>query len=81
MPQRMLRRRDVEARTCLSKSTLYRLMSEGRFPRPVPLGVRARAWPEEEIDAWLEERRSERDALAGEPLPPTYGGPAGPCKP
>ncbi len=41
MPQKMLRRREVEARTCLSKTTLYRLISAGRFPRPVPLGRRA----------------------------------------
>ncbi len=73
MPQKMLRRREVEARTCLSKSTLYRLISEGRFPRPVPLGKRARGWPEDEVDTWLEARRAERDARADKPLPPTVG--------
>ena len=73
MPQKMLRRREVEVRTCLSKSTLYRLISAGRFPRPVPLGIRARGWPEDEVDTWLDARRAERDARAGEPLPPTVG--------
>ena len=73
MPQKMLRRREVQARICLSKSTLYRLISAGQFPRPVPLGIRARGWPEDEVDAWLEARRAERDARAGEPLSPTVG--------
>ena len=76
MPQKMLRRREVQARTCLSKTTLYRFISESRFPRPVPLGIRARGWPEDEVDTWLEARRAERDARAGEPLPPTVGKPA-----
>ncbi len=73
MPQKMLRRREVQARICLSKSTLYRLISAGQFPRPVPLGIRARGWPEDEVDDWLEARRAERDARAGEPLSPTVG--------
>ena len=73
MPQKMLRRREVQARICLSKSALYRLISEGRFPRPVALGIRARGWPEDEVDSWLDARRAERDARAGEPLPPTVG--------
>ena len=73
MPQKMLRRREVQARICLGKSTLYRLISAGRFPRPVALGRRARGWPEDEVDSWLDARRAERDARAGEPLPPTVG--------
>ena len=41
MTERMLRRPAVEARTGLSRSTLYAMMAEGRFPLPVKLGLRA----------------------------------------
>lgn len=37
-----------------SKSTVYRLVSAGQFPRPVKLGTRAVAWRSSEIDAWIE---------------------------
>ena len=50
---RLLRRRDVLARVALSKSTLHRLVAEGRFPAPVSLGVRATRWVEHEVDDWV----------------------------
>lgn len=62
MANKTLRRRDVEARTGLSRSTLYAMMAQGMFPRPVRLGLRAVGWPEAEIVEWLEARRAERDA-------------------
>lgn len=62
MPDRTLRRRDVEARTGLSRSTIYAMMTQGTFPKPVRLGARAVGWPESEIAAWLEARKAERDA-------------------
>lgn len=54
--KRMLRRPAVIERTGLSKSTIYRLMDEGRFPRAVRLNERAVGWREEEIEAWLASR-------------------------
>lgn len=56
-----LRRRQVEARTGLKTSTLYTLMSEGKFPRPVKLGERMVAWPATEIAEWQESKIAERD--------------------
>jgi len=61
MTERILRRREVEARTGLSRSTLYAQMAEGAFPKPVRLGKRAVGWPEHTIAEWLESRVS-RDA-------------------
>jgi prophage regulatory protein len=42
---------------------IYRLESEGRFPRRIKLGVRAVGWIESEIEAWICERaeRSRND--------------------
>jgi len=52
----IIRRKQVEARTGLSRSTIYNRVSEGTFPAPVNLGVRAVGWIEGEISAWLADR-------------------------
>ena len=56
MPDRLLTRREVEARCGLSRSSLYRLMRAGRFPEPIRVGVRAVRWPSSEIETWLASR-------------------------
>jgi len=53
MNERILRRKHVEQRTGLSRSTIYLRIQEGTFPRPVSLGPRAVGWLEQEIDDWL----------------------------
>lgn len=55
----ILRRKQVEARTGLSRSTIYLRISEGTFPKPVNLGARAVGWLEAEIDGWLASRVEE----------------------
>ena len=49
----ILRRPDVEAVTGLSRSTIYKWMDEGSFPKPVKLGPRAVGWREADINDWL----------------------------
>jgi prophage regulatory protein len=49
----ILRRKQVQARTGLSRSTLYQFVSDGTFPKPVKLGARAVGWVESEISDWL----------------------------
>ncbi|MFC6672526.1 helix-turn-helix transcriptional regulator [Marinobacterium aestuariivivens] len=56
MASQLLKRTEVEKRYCLSRSTIYRLMDEGLFPRPVRLGSRSVAWKESDLEQWLEER-------------------------
>ncbi|MFN3262980.1 MAG: AlpA family transcriptional regulator [Pikeienuella sp.] len=51
--QKILRRPAVEAVTGLSRSTIYALMAEDRFPKPLRLGRRAVGWTEADIAAWL----------------------------
>ena len=55
---RHLRRRDVEAATGLSRSTIYDMMSRGDFPRPIRIGKRAVAWKMSDIETWLASRQS-----------------------
>ena len=51
-----LRRKQVEARTGLSRSTIYLYIKNGAFPKPVPLGPRAVGWLESDIGDWIAER-------------------------
>ncbi|CAN5390657.1 hypothetical protein BH11PSE11_BH11PSE11_12330 [soil metagenome] len=50
------KRPKVEARTGQSRSSIYQQMSEGQFPTPVRIGVRAVAWIDYEIDAMIAAR-------------------------
>ena len=52
----MLRREEVEKMCGLTRSTIYRLMREDKFPLPKRLGPRAVRWSSSEIDAWLAAR-------------------------
>jgi prophage regulatory protein len=53
---RILRRPEVQRRTGLSRSTIYGLMAEGLFPRPVRLGKRAVGWPDHVIAEFIQSR-------------------------
>ena len=61
-PIRILRRRDVEKRIGLSRSSIYLHMSQGNFPKPIKLGGSATegktavGWLEHEIDEWLQQQ-------------------------
>lgn len=59
MSDKLLRRPEVEARTGLSRSTLYAWMDRSEFPRPVRLGTRIVAWRESDVNAWLEARQTQ----------------------
>jgi prophage regulatory protein len=51
----ILRRKQVEARTGLARSTIYdRLRNDPAFPKPVSIGARAVGWIESEIQQWLD---------------------------
>jgi prophage regulatory protein len=53
----ILRRKQVELRTGLSRSTIYTRIALGTFPRPIDLGGgRAVGWLESEIANWLQVR-------------------------
>lgn len=55
----ILRRKQVEARTGLARSTIYDRIKAGTFPAPISLGEKAVGWIESEIDAWLTARIQE----------------------
>ncbi|MCF7355542.1 AlpA family transcriptional regulator [Vibrio sp. CK2-1] len=57
----LIRLKEVIALTSLSRSSIYKFISEGRFPKSVSLGDRAVAWIKEEVEEWIEARIAERD--------------------
>ncbi|WP_263070572.1 helix-turn-helix transcriptional regulator [Enterobacter huaxiensis] len=52
--QSLIRLPEVLKRTGFGKAWIYRLISEGRFPAPVKIGVRAVAFVESEVDVWIQ---------------------------
>jgi len=65
MVDTFLRLEAVKRATGLGRSTIYDLIAEKRFPRPVKLsGGRAVAWLESEVAGWQQERVKERDQAA-----------------
>jgi prophage regulatory protein len=50
---RLLRQPEVTRLTGLKRSTLYSLMSKGKFPRPVKITEKAVAWRFSEIRQWI----------------------------
>lgn len=50
---RILRIRTVLQRTGLSRSTLYRKINDGSFPRQVPISVHGAGWRESAINRWI----------------------------
>lgn len=52
----MLRLPQVKAKISLAASTIWKLAHEGSLPAPVPLGPRAVAWREADLQAWIEAR-------------------------
>lgn len=63
----ILRRPQVQARTGLARSTIYELVSAGRFPAPIRLSDRTVGWLESEIEGWIASRvmQSRRTSDAG----------------
>lgn len=56
MDYTVIRLESVKKRTGISRSNIYKLMSEGLFPKSISLGARAVGWIEAEINEWIEQR-------------------------
>jgi prophage regulatory protein len=60
MAKRLLRLRAVKDRTGCNTTDIYLGMSEGTFPKNVPIGRRTVGWVEEEIEHWIDGRIAAR---------------------
>ena len=72
LQKRFIRLPEVLSRTGYGRTSIYRKMKDGSFPRCVKLGgplegsnafdSRAIAWIEYEVDQWIKSRIEERDS-------------------
>ena len=56
LQHKLLRLPQVKATTGLSKSSIYARISEGTFPKQIPLGPRLVVWVESDIQNWISEQ-------------------------
>ena len=49
----ILRRKQVEARVGLSRSTIYSRIQAGTFPAQISLGAKAVGWIESDVSEWI----------------------------
>ena len=52
----ILRRRQVESRTGLARSSIYALIAAGHFPEPIRLTPNTVGWLEHEVEQWIAQR-------------------------
>ena len=55
---KLLRLPEVKSATGLSKSSIYARITEGTFPKQIPLGPRLVVWLEADIQNWINEQVS-----------------------
>ena len=56
LPLKLLRFDDVQERTGLSRSTIWRLEHRGGFPKRIQVSVNVVAWLEDDVVAWIRAR-------------------------
>ncbi len=56
MSKKILRLPEVKNRTGRSRSWIYAMIPQGKFPIPISLGERSIGWVESEIDHWIDQR-------------------------
>ena len=71
--KRFIRLPEVMSRTGYGRTSIYRKMDDGAFPKSLKLGgapkdpnefdSRAISWIEEEVDQWIESRIEDRDTI------------------
>lgn len=54
--EKLLNLHEVEANTSLKKSTIYKLMGQGDFPRPIKLTPKKAVWVETDVLQWIDTR-------------------------
>ena len=52
----LVRLRQLTAMVGLSRSTIYRLVKAGNFPKPIRIGISSLAWRMDDIHKWIDSR-------------------------
>ncbi|WP_367155647.1 helix-turn-helix transcriptional regulator [Methylomonas sp. HYX-M1] len=67
MSHKILRKPDVLAKLGIKETLFKKMIKAGAFPGPILLGgedAKATGWLESEVDAWIDQKIAERDAIA-----------------
>ncbi len=67
-PDRIIRLKTVLSRTGLSRSTIYRKIAEGTFPRQIQISIHGAGWHESAISRWIANPASWRPQDQGDRL-------------
>lgn len=59
--QKLLRLKQVMEMTGLSRSYVYELAKQGKFPKPVKLSEKSVAWVDQEVREWIDQRIEQRN--------------------
>jgi prophage regulatory protein len=59
---KIIRLKQVKETTGLARSTIYKYIADGTFPRPVALGGRSVGWLLSEVEGWVRAKVEARDA-------------------
>jgi prophage regulatory protein len=54
--QQFIRLNKVQEITSLSKSSIYRLISDGDFPKQIQIGKRSVVWVRSDINNWINQK-------------------------
>ena len=60
---KLIKLKQVMDCTGLARSTVYKFMADGQFPKPVKLGSKMVAWVEGEVLGWINTKVAKRDTL------------------
>ena len=52
--RKFLRLPSVSEKVGLSRSQIYKLIQQGKFPEPIKLGPKISVWIEEKLEAWMD---------------------------
>jgi len=54
---------EVKVITTFSRSTIYRLIALGKFPKQIKLAERSSGWIKQEVEDYLENKINDREAV------------------
>lgn len=63
-PPRLVTYEQARKLTSLARTSMYKMVRDGKFPKPVLIGAVRKAFIEAEIHAWIQARIAARDLEA-----------------
>ena len=67
MSMRFIRFKELRQRIPLGRTTIWRMMREGRFPQSRRIGKMAAAWLESEVEDWMRKNAGIQEVPIEEP--------------